>query len=81
MKMVKITLQFDITPDLIAFIDSYDTEAPTCANDYSEIIDWIVDCPENLKEVMEYAKFANIPHSEDYELMTYNRRYKLYQRP
>ncbi len=71
MKTIKVTFQVDITSDLIEFIDSFDTGAPTCANDYDEIVNWIADCPENLKEVMEYAKFWDIPHTEDYEIVTY----------
>lgn len=74
MKTLKITLELDITPDLIEFIDSYDTGAPTCANNYDEIIDWIADCPENLKEVIEYAKSVvkpYIPYTENYEIVTY----------
>lgn len=70
MKTIKVTLQFDVTPDLIAFIDNYDTGVPPCADNY-DVMDWIADCPENLKDVMEYAKLADIPHSEDYEIVTY----------
>ena len=74
MNAVRITLELSITQDLIDFIDSYDTHAPTCANGYNEIVDWIADNYDNLKEVMEYVSLPMVdcPYTENYELITYN---------
>ena len=73
---LRITLELDITQDLIDFIDSYDIGGPSIAEDYNDIADWVADSYDNLKELMEFANDLNrlidIPFTENYEIVPYN---------